>query len=544
MRRALAALLLVAAQIGGACAAPKPKAAKPPQLFLEFLETQDFDLAAGAARRLVLDGMEPVLRRKANGAFAVVVGPKPVADQGAETKRLIEESSPAPARYGVAADYGATVPWRRPAPVLARADIAPGKRVRVAHGDLSVELVQRKTPGGGDGPAMIGRIGKKIVFETTPREETERAAMGDLRLIRLEPGRRPVAVLGVYTGGLHCCVVTTLASEQADGRWAVTQGRALDGEAYAYEDADGDGRFELTSLDNSFLYAFSSYSASFAAPRISKLVEGKLVDVTRLPQYRPFLRQSAQALEFGRTDEQWRWGGFLGGWVATKSLLGEGKAAWATMDALAPEFSLLSTELCPDGREEGCADDDKRPLPFRAALKRHLERNGYPLDDAGPARGAGVVVAPGVVATSLPGLDACAALMLWPPGGEAVAGRVTGARAGVTLIAAPGLPAPVPVAALAPGEAAWLAAAPQAPATMRRGPLSAASGAGVLAGAAILDASGAAVALAREDGAPLPLAPALTDLPATPPAADAAALAPEALAARLAAAATMIACAP
>jgi hypothetical protein len=277
---------------------------------------------------------------------------------------------------------------------------------------------------------------------------------------------------------------------------------------------------------------------------VTKLIEGKLVDVTRLPAYRPFLRQSVQALEFGRSDEQWRWPGFLGGWVAAKSLLGEGREAWARMEALAPEFGTLGLELCPDGSEEGCDDDQKRKLPFREALARHLAQNGYPLDIAGHARGAGVVVAPGLVATSLPGLSACAGLRLWPPGGGPLAGRVTARREGVTLIAAQGLPAPLPVANVAQGEAAWLAAAPQAPATMRRGPLSAAFGPGALAGGGVFDARGALIALARAENAPLPLAPALADLAATPAPADAPALSPEALAARLAAAATMIECAP
>ena len=527
-----------------ALAAPRARPAPAPNLYLEFLETRDLDLAAGAARRLVFDGMEPQLRRKANGALAVVVGPKRIADTQAETQRLIAEQSPAPARYGVAADYGERLAWKRPAPVLARAEIARGKRVRAAHGDLSVELVRRKGPGGDEAPVMIGRVGEKIVFETPPREEAEGAVMGELRLIRLDPARRPVAVLSAFTGGMHCCVVTTLASEQADGGWAVAQGRMLDGDAYDYEDADGDGTFELTSFDNSFLYAFSSYNGSYSPPRVSKLIEGRLVDVTRLPPYRPFLRRSVQALEFGRSDEQWRWPGFLGGWVAAKSLLGEGREAWARMEALAPEFGTLGLELCPDGSEEGCDDDQKRKLSFRAALARHLAQNGYPLDLAARARGAGVVAAPGLVATSLPGLAACAGLTLWPPGGGPRAGRVTASREGVTLIAAQGLPAPLPVAPVAQGEAAWLAAAPQAPATVRRGAVSAASGPGVLAGAAVVDARGAAVALARADGPPLPLAAALADLPATPTPANAPTLSPEALAARLAGAATMISCAP
>lgn len=373
---ALAALTCLVAT--SAQASPATSDAPAPELFAEFLRTDDLDLAAGAARRLEFDGMEPQVRRMTNGDFAVVAGPKPIADERSETIRLIEDRSPAPIRYAPPAAYGPPVVWRRLAAPLARAEYRRGEKARVAHGGLRVEVVYRKGPGGRPAPVMIGRIGGRVVFSTPPRADAERAPFGMLRLIRLDPAApRPAAVLTAYTGGLHCCTATTIASLQADGRWRVAQGRLLDGEGYQFEDVDGDGTIELTSLDNSFLYAFTSYAGSFSPPRVSRVVGAELVDVTRLPSSRGFLRQSVQAMAFGRTPEQWRENGFLAGWVAARALLGEGAQAWAAMEPLHEEFSLFTQEICPDGSQDGCADENKRRVPFKEALARHLAENGY-----------------------------------------------------------------------------------------------------------------------------------------------------------------------
>ena len=396
-RAGLAAALLSSAPV---LAAPAVESKPAPALFAEFLRTSDLDLAAGAARRLIFDGMEPQVRRMADGDLAVVVGPKPIEDTDRETVRLMEERSPIPLRYAPAQAFGPPVQWRRPAAVAARVEYRAGKRARLVHDGLVVEVVRRKGPGGDRAPVMIGRLGGKVVFETPPREEAEGAPFGQVRLMRLDPAaRRPAVVLTAYSGGMHCCTITTIASQQPDGRWTIAEGQRLDADGYEFEDVDGDGAIELTSIDNSFLYAFTSYNGSFAPPRVSRLEGGQLVDVTGRPSSRGFLRQSVQAMEFGRTPEQWRENGFLGGWVAAKSLLGEGRAAWAAMEPLHQAYSMFTPELCPDGAVEGCPDDQKRRIGFKEALATHLARNGYPLDQIP----AGAAIPPP------PGLGACPA---------------------------------------------------------------------------------------------------------------------------------------
>lgn len=547
-----AACLAAPAQAQSETATPKPS----PSLYAEFLRTDDLDLAAGAARRLILDGMEPQVLRAPDGALAVVAGPTPIADEQSETLRLKEERSPIPIRYAPPSDYGAPVVWRRPAEVVAGLDYRRGEPARLVHGDLVVEMTQRKGPTGRLAPVAIGRVGGRVVFATPPRADAERAPFGQVRLMRLDPAApHPAVVLTAYTGGMHCCTVTTIAAEQGDGRWAIAQGLRLDADGYEFEDVDGDGSVELVSLDNSFLYAFTSYVGSFAPPRVSRLEGGRLVDVTRRPSSRGFLRQSVQALEFGRTPEQWRENGFLAGWVATRSLLGEGRAAWAAMEPLRQEFSMMTQELCPDGSLDGCPEARKRRVPFTEALAAHLNANGYPLDPAPRASGGAVVVAPGVAATSLPGLAACAALRLWPIDGPPAPARVAAQAGGLTLLRAPTLKASP--AALDPAtgdrtqgagatDAIWLAAPPGAPARPVRGALagpSAASAGAVLVGGPILDARGFVVALMGPQGEAIALSPALAALGARPRPARAVA-SPRALAARLAATPAMVECAP
>lgn len=385
----LACLPIAVAAAGAAEAAPKRKAGpRAPKLYVEFLETPDFNRAAGAARRLDRDGIEAQLRRKGDG-FLVVAGPRPIKDRDAETKRFVEEGSPAPSGYGVGDDYGVATRWRAPAPTpLARRTLRAGQRARLTHEATTVEIVWRDTPDGAPAPAMTGRTGERVLFETGLMPEAANAASGELRFMRLGGATAaPSVVLTLYTGGLHCCTLTAIASMDAQGRWSVAHGRKLDGSGYDFEDIDGDDVVELVAPDNSFLYAFSAYSASFAPTRVARVEGARVVDVTGEPRFRPFLIQHVHALEFGRTPEQWGINGFLGGWVAAKALIGEGPQAWTRMLALQEKEPMFAREECPDGADD-CPDDKKRVVPFPETLEKHLRENGYvfAIPKAEPAR--------------------------------------------------------------------------------------------------------------------------------------------------------------
>lgn len=384
--KGLAAALFVLAAFGAPCWAQGVPALKAGEVWTEFLQTPDLDKAVGAARGLVNNGATPRVMRRTDGSFAVVTGPKRVADQAAERRRLAADGLPEPVGFSRGETFAGAAWAEKPPEIVAQGEARTGKRLSLRQGDLTVSVDWRKARNAVPAPIVRGEIGGRTAFETQPDEAAAQAPFVRLRLLRLDArSPRPSVVFTAFTGGAHCCILTTIATQGVDGSWRLAEGPMLDGGGFAFEDIDGDGAAELVSVDNSFLYAFASYAESAAPLRIHRIVDGALVDVTRRPEFQSFLRQHVYSLEFGRTDENWRNNGFLGGWVAAKSLIGEGRDAWARMEKLQQEFTDFSQELCPDGSEDACADDKKKPVPFKLSLERHLQRNGYGLDAPGVA---------------------------------------------------------------------------------------------------------------------------------------------------------------
>ena len=201
-----------------------------------------------------------------------------------------------------------------------------------------------------------------------------------LAIASLDPSARvPQIVFSSFWMGAHCCTVTTVFTRMGQ-EWVAVEADTLDAGGYFLEDLNNDGRVELLSVDNSFLYAFAPYAFSWAPRVITRLEGTRLVDMRRDPDFLRFYRQDLARLEFAarREPELWRQNGFLAAWVALKALLGEKDSAWATMlenhdrSSDWPLTTCLTERvdfLCPDGYE--------RRLSFPDALRRHLEENGY-----------------------------------------------------------------------------------------------------------------------------------------------------------------------
>ncbi len=155
-------------------------------------------------------------------------------------------------------------------------------------------------------------------------------------------------------------------------------GRVVDGEfGYEFKDLDGDGVYELISSDNDFLYAFGCYACSTMPARIEKLLGQKLVNVTRDAKYQKFLREVLKRME-ARSDSNSRSNGYLGGWVASKILVGELNDAWQKMLTSYDSASDTKTEECLINVPLlTCPADQKRELTFPEALLKLLVRNGY-----------------------------------------------------------------------------------------------------------------------------------------------------------------------
>jgi serine protease Do len=259
--------------------------------------------------------------------------------------------------------------------------------VKLSYGDLTVTLDSEK---GSDPasriPVFTGRYRDEVVFSFRVEDAEGDEPQTEARVMRLDPKTSvPQVVMTAFTGGAHCCTVTKIATTVAADEWRVLDADQLDGEGYQFIDIDNDGAKELVSVDNAFLYAFESYAASYAPTRIAKLTGSDINDVTNEPKYRAFLRRKLQDMETNaRKDPNlWHSNGFLGGWVAAKSLVGEVDDAWKRMLASYDRKSDWSLDECTTGQSlDDCPKDKVRQQTFPEALKKLLESNSYPMPKA------------------------------------------------------------------------------------------------------------------------------------------------------------------
>lgn len=250
-------------------------------------------------------------------------------------------------------------------------------------GDLSVTLDSE--PGSDANsrvPVFTGRWRDQVVFSFRIDDAEAEEPQTEARVLRLDLKTPvPQVVMTAFTGGAHCCTVTRIATAQAPDQWRVLDAGPLDGDGYRLVDIDNDGAKELISVDNVFLYAFDSYAASYAPTRIAKLAGSDINDVTDEPRYRAFLRRKVEEMEAdARKDPKlWHSNGFLGGWVAAKSLVGQIDNAWRRMLSSYDRKSDWSLEQCTTGEElDKCPNDKLRKLSFPEALNKLLVDNNYP----------------------------------------------------------------------------------------------------------------------------------------------------------------------
>ena len=109
---------------------------------------------------------------------------------------------------------------------------------------------------------------------------------GTLAVYNFDAGL-PTFLTTHYTNGAHCCY---------DVQAVVFNGKTLvatDVDSYDggvdVRDIDGDGTYEIDTIDQRFLYAFDGYDWSRAAREIDKVRDRDTVAVTSDPQYQPYL---------------------------------------------------------------------------------------------------------------------------------------------------------------------------------------------------------------------------------------------------------------
>ena len=190
-----------------------------------------------------------------------------------------------------------------------------------------------------------------------------------VRLRDIDADREPEVIVDLFTGGAHCCAVSTIYTfEEGTGKYARLRHNWRDA-GYRIRDVGRDGTVELITRDARFGYAYSSYAESYMPIRYFRLGEARLADVT--PEYRRWLRADARrALRLYRRvrDREVNVRGILAAYAADRYRLGERRAARRTL-----------ARALRRGDLEPAYPFDRGPFgrAFIARLDRFLKRIGY-----------------------------------------------------------------------------------------------------------------------------------------------------------------------
>ena len=84
---------------------------------------------------------------------------------------------------------------------------------------------------------------------------------GEVSLQHFDNDNIPEIIITTYSGGAHCCTNHLVYTWQNDEFIPIDLGYR-DGGGGIFEDIDNDGNIEFLTVDNSFLYRFSSYAGS------------------------------------------------------------------------------------------------------------------------------------------------------------------------------------------------------------------------------------------------------------------------------------------
>jgi len=230
---------------------------------------------------------------------------------------------------------------------------------------------QRRTRGSGFNDfrrlRLVVRVGGKTVVDRLLCENL-RCSPGshhDLALQNVYDGPLREPVLGVFTGGAHCCFETLIALVDGPHR-----GRLIDknwGDP-GYEGQLHDGQYEFITNDDRFAYAFTSFAASGMPAQVFTIdPAGKLVDITRtrLDLVRKDAKEwwHAYVAYRGKPDGDIR--GVLAAWCADEYQLGDKPACKVELGKALARHWLVGPDVWPQNKA------------YIAALPRLLAKWGY-----------------------------------------------------------------------------------------------------------------------------------------------------------------------
>lgn len=344
--------------------------------WLALASSRDLDTAIGAAR---LYGDDARVLSTASGWYAVALTPRP-GTLPAIAKAWGWPKLPADALLSAGKAY-VDVAWAPKVATLASAEVEIGRSAELRAGDFTVRFGSRKTgETGWIATIALSQAGTPLWSGSKALADMSTTAASQLAVVELDRGNAyPEVVFDAFSGGAHCCT-TTYALTAAPAGWSLVELGEHDGGGPAFEDVDGDGAAELVTADESFYYSLDCYACSNPPIRIARLDGTAVVDVSRRPAYVHRLRQDVAGMEFqARLDpEHWKSNGFLGGWVAAKTRLGEGDEAWRRMLPLYDGSSDFGLTQCRDDKPvDDCPPKRQYTLGFLDSLAKLIEEHDY-----------------------------------------------------------------------------------------------------------------------------------------------------------------------
>ena len=199
-----------------------------------------------------------------------------------------------------------------------------------------------------------------------------------VQIAELDPNNPyPEVVVSFFTGGAHCCSLTSVVTSDADGaEWREVDVGEFDGGPMVAVDLDGDKTYEFETRDNAFLYAFGCYACSEAPLQVLALKDGKIADMSDEERFKPAHAAWLKNMITAVPEEDVN--GFLAGYVGEKIRLGEGKQAWDLMLKYYDRNSDWGLEICEqDYDENGDCPVEPAKVTFPQALEHMLNENGY-----------------------------------------------------------------------------------------------------------------------------------------------------------------------
>jgi hypothetical protein len=185
------------------------------------------------------------------------------------------------------------------------------------------------------------------------------SVMQPLCLARFAGGTpsQPTVLVGLYSGGAHCCTVLRALS--------LPSGSLVDdnlGNPSASVTTEGNRAIVVTAND-AFNYAFTDYAHSGTPIEVLEFQGGQFVNTTG--QHQRLVASDAQKWMQLFNSQPDNGLGYLAAWVADECVAGQGAQAWATVDQLRQQARLPGSPFSLGGSS------------YVRDLHQLLDRQGY-----------------------------------------------------------------------------------------------------------------------------------------------------------------------